>query len=114
MLAQPMSRRIVRSILVTLVFAILSASAWAQLRPIPANAKRATLTGYENPFVLLGGEKKRLAPGAVIFDVNNRMILPGYLPATADVVYTTDPTGLVMRIYLLTPHEIKRLNEARR
>ncbi len=64
---------------------------------------------------MLGGERIRLAPGAVIFDTNNRMILPGYLPAEkSDVVYTTDQTGQVMRIYLLTPAEIERLNAARR
>mgnify|MGYP003383566810 CR=1 FL=1 len=114
MLAHMFSRRIFRSLLTAVLLAALSAPAWSQLRTIPANAKRTTLTGYENPFVVLGGEKKRLAPGAVIFDVHNRMILPGYLPAEADVVYTIDPTGLVMRIYLLTPHEIKRLNDAKR
>lgn len=114
MLAQMFSRRIFRSLLTAVLLAALSAPAWSQLRTIPANAKRTTLTGYENPFVVLGGEKKRLAPGAVIFDVHNRMILPGYLPPEADVVYTIDPTGLVMRIYLLTPYEIKRLNDAKR
>jgi hypothetical protein len=88
--------------------------AWAQLRMIPTTGKRAMLTGYENPFVVLGTEKRRLAPGALIFDTHNRTILPGYLPAAADVVYTTDHTGSVMRIYLLTPHEQKRLDEARR
>jgi hypothetical protein len=114
MLAPSLSRRIFQSVLAAVLMAALSAPLWAQLRTIPVNGKRSTLTGYENPFVVLGGERRRLAPGAVIFDVNNRMILPGYLPAQADVVYTTDPTGLVMRIYLLTPYEIKRLNETKR
>lgn len=114
MLARSLSHRIFRSVLAAVLMAALATPAWSQLRTIPANGKRTTLAGYANPFVVLGGEKKRLAPGAVIFDVNNRMILPGYLPAEADVVYTTDPTGLVMRIYLLTPYEIQRLNEAKR
>jgi len=108
------SGRTVQALLAALLFAA-SLPAWAQLRTIPQNGKRATLSGYENPFVVLGGEKKRLAPGAVIFDNDNRMILPGYLPAgKADVVYTTDQTGQVMRIYLLTPQEIQRLNDTRR
>jgi len=50
----------------------------------------------------------------VIFDANNRTITPGFLPARADVVYTVDPAGSVMRIYLLTPQEIQRLDAARR
>lgn len=88
---------------------------WAQqLRMLPANAKRAQLTGYQNPFVTLNGEQMRLAPGAVIFDTNNRTILPGYLPEQADVVFTLEHTGLVMRIYILTPDEQRRLNETKR
>lgn len=88
--------------------------AWSQLRMLPTNAKRAQLTGYQNPVVILGGEARRLAPGAVIFDTHNRTITPGFLPDRADVVYTLDQTGSVMRIYLLTPQEIQRLDAARR
>jgi hypothetical protein len=87
---------------------------WAQLRTLPANAKRAQLTGYQNPFVILGGESRRLAPGAVIFDTHNRTITPGFLPATADVVYTIDNTGSVMRIYILTTQEQQQLDASRR
>jgi len=88
--------------------------AWSQLRTLPANGKRAELTAYQNPFVVLGGETRRMAPGAVIFDTNNRTITPGFLPAKADVVYTIDQTGTVMRIYLLTPQESQRLDAAKR
>jgi hypothetical protein len=88
--------------------------AHSQLRTLPANAKRAELTGYQNPFVVIGGETRRLAPGAVIFDTNNRTITPGFLPAKADVVYTIDPTGSVMRIYLLTAQEQERLDASKR
>ena len=88
--------------------------AWSQLRTLPANGKRAELTAYQNPFVVIGGETRRLAPGAVIFDTNNRTITPGFLPTKADVVYTIDQTGSVMRIYLLTPQESQRLDAAKR
>lgn len=109
------SGRIVQALLAAVVLTAASLPAWSQLRTIPPTGKRATLAGYENPFVVLSGEKVRLAPGAVIFDTNNRMILPGYIPAgRTDVVYTTDQTGQVMRIYILTPQEIQRLNETRR
>jgi hypothetical protein len=88
--------------------------AWSQLRTLPANGKRAELTAYQNPFVVIGGETRRMAPGAVIFDTNNRTITPGFLPAKADVIYTIDQTGSVMRIYLLTPQESQRLDAAKR
>lgn len=88
--------------------------AWAQFRTLPVKAKRATLNGYQNPFVLLGNQQLRLAPGAIIYDTNNRTIVPLALPPQADVVFTTDPTGAVSRIYLLTPQEIQTLDQARR
>jgi hypothetical protein len=101
--------------LIVALAAVSVDSAWAQFRTLPANAKRAELTGYSNPFVILNGEQLRLAPGAVIFDKSNRMILPGYLPEQADVVYTIENTsGLVLRIYILTPEEQRRLNDAKR
>jgi hypothetical protein len=110
-------RRILNSVTSLLVGAALALSvgtAWAQFRTLPANGKRAVLTGYQNPFVILGGEQRRLAPGVVIFDTNNRTILPGYLPAQADVVYTTDNTGSVMRIFLLSPQEQQKLDQVAR
>ena len=88
--------------------------AWAQMRTLPAKAKRATLQAYQNPFVFLGDLQLRLAPGAVIYDTNNRTIVPLSLPAPADVVFTTDQTGAVTRIYVLTPQEIQQLNQTRR
>ena len=88
--------------------------AWAQYRTLPAKAKRATLNGYQNPFVILGNQQLRLAPGAVIYDTNNRTIVPIALPPQADVVFTTDPSGAVSRIYLLTPQEIQTLDQSRR
>jgi hypothetical protein len=87
---------------------------WAQLRTLPAKAKRATLNGYQSPFVVLGNERLRLSPGAVIYDTHNRTIVPLALPAEADVVFTTDNSGAVVRIYLLTPQERQSLDQAKR
>ena len=124
----PLSRRVVRSALGGLALAMAAATSaalvpapvWAQTNPmrtLPANGKRAILTQYydRDRVVVLDGEPRRLAPGAVIYDTNNRTILPGFLPASADVVYTSENlTGFVSRIYLLTPREQQLLNEAKR
>ena len=56
----------------------------------------------------------QFAPGAVIFDTNNRTITPGFLPVRADVLYTIDQAGSVTRIYLLTPQEQERLDAVKR
>ena len=93
---------------------IAADTAWAQLRTLPPKAKRATLHGYQNPFVLIGNERLRLAANAIIFDTGNRTIVPVSLPAQADVVYTTDQSGAVIRIYLLTPQEIQKLDQSGR
>ena len=106
--------RIAGFVLTTILVASMAGAAWAQLRTLPTTAKRAMLTGYADRIVTLGGENRRLAPGAVIFDTNNRSILPNFLPESADVVYTTDSTGAVMRIYLLTSEEQQRLDRSQR
>ncbi len=108
------ARIVLAGLLAGASLAYAAADANAQIRSLPANAKRAELTGYQNPYVVLGGEARRLAPGARIFDANNRTITPGFLPAQADVVYTLDAAGSVMRIYLLTEQERQRLDAARR
>ena len=105
---------LVAALLVAVGLLLEPIHASAQLRTLPANAKRAELSGYQNPFVLLGGEQRRLAPGAVIFDTNNRTITPGFLPVRADVLYTIDQAGSVTRIYLLTPQEQERLDAVKR
>ena len=106
--------RVLSALLAAAGLALASGLAWPQLRMLPGDAKRAELTGYQNPVVILGGEARRLAPGALIFDTHNRTITPGFLPARADVVYTLDQAGSVRRIYLLTPQEIQRLDAAKR
>ena len=106
--------RIAGILLILLLACLAVEEASAQSRILPANGKRATLTGYSDRVVAFGREQRRLAPGAVIFDTNNRTILPNFLPQEADVLYTADNTGAILRIYLLTPQEKQRLDQATR
>ena len=77
---------------------------------LPAG-KLGELTGRQHafPLVQIGSEVLRLAPGALIYDENNRTILHGALPESASVLYAQDPGGTVSRIYLLRPNELERL-----
>ena len=52
----------------------------------------------------------RLAPGALIYDQNNRTIVLSNLPQGADVVYAKDAAGNLTRIYILTDLEKARLS----
>ena len=81
--------------------------AHAQLRTLPANAKRATVgqQQYPLPYINLGGVAVKLAPGGVIYDQNNRSIVHGALPPGADVAFVIDMNGDIGRIYILTPQE---------
>jgi len=85
---------------------LFATSGYAQLRTLPANAKRATVGQPQVlPYVQLSGKVVRLAPGGVIYDQNNRTIVHNALPPGADVAVTPDMNGDVARIYILTPLE---------
>ncbi len=88
--------------------------AQAQFRTLPADAKRAT-TGepIAMPYVKLAGKTMKLAPGAVIYDQNNRSLIQGALPPGAAVLYTTDLQGDVGRIYILSDSEQQQLARKR-
>jgi hypothetical protein len=104
----------VRKLFISLLVACLlfPGAGYAQLRTLPANAKRATVGQPQVlPYVELGGKVVRLAPGGVIYDQNNRTIVHGALPADTDVVFTTDMHGDVARIYILTPQEQAQFNQ---
>jgi hypothetical protein len=93
-----------------------AAGAQAQVvRPLPDKAERGTL-GENQPFpqVNIGGEMRRLAPGATIYDQQNRSVVQGQLPANADILFTKDQNGDVLRIYILTEQEKVRLDQAPR
>ena len=94
-----------------LVFLIASAS-FAQLaRLLPANGKLGEMVGQQHPFPLLEIDNKvvRLAPGGVIYDQQNRAILHNQLPPSSPVLYVADSKGEIMRLYLLRPDEVARL-----
>jgi|SRR5271156_5334452 len=101
-----------------LLLLVLGTEVWAdmahaqvQLRTLPASAKSAIL-GQPQPMpkVQLNRKVFQLAPGAVISDQNNRIILQEALPAGAAVAFTTDMNGNVSRIYILTAQEQAQFN----
>ncbi len=85
------------------------------LRLLPANGKRG-VTGEQRPLpvVIINGAVAKIAPGGIIFDTTNRTILHQNLPANADVWYQLNMTGDIQRIYILTPEERARLDQAKK
>ena len=91
-----------------------AAVAHAQFRSLPAAAKRAAVgEAMALPYVNLAGKSMKLAPGAVIYDQENRFIVHNALPPGADVVFTTDSNGDVGRIYMLSDREQELLGRKR-
>jgi hypothetical protein len=83
----------------------LSASAQAQLRTIPEQAKGGQIRHVQETIVLIDGVRMRLAPGVQIRDEWNRLMVPTALPPGAKVRYLLDSEGLVRQVWILTPQE---------
>lgn len=80
-------------------------AALAQLRTIPAEAKRAKLSHVQGMTVEIDGKRTVLAAGAQIRDARNMIVLPAALPAEALVKFLPDSQGQVSRIWILSPQE---------
>ena len=94
---------------------IAAVEAQVQLRFLPAQGERGRLGEAQVlPMVKIGSRIMRLAPGAVIYDQNNRSIVQAHLPAGAEVLYTRNQNGDVQRIYILTDQEREQLARAGR
>ena len=102
-------------ILILAIGLCASAAAVAQVRSIPAEAKRGLLTHIEGTsvnlrdeaFYIWGSDSKnmRLSSGAQIRDASNLIIQPTAVPPRTLVKYTLDETGYVHRVWILTQQE---------
>ncbi len=93
---------------VALIALFFATAAFAQLRTIPADAKRAKMSHVQERIVELDGRREMLAPGAQIRDAANRIIVPNALPANSLVKYRRDARGAVYDVWILTPKEAAR------
>jgi hypothetical protein len=84
---------------------ILVGTASAQLRTVPPEAKRGTMSHKQEMIVSVDGKDQRLSPGAQIRDTDNRLVLPVALPPKSDVKYLLDAVGNVHRVWILSAAE---------
>ena len=94
-----------RILLTVLLFIVTAGAAQAQLRTIPADAKRATMSHLQGMTVELNDKRTELAAGAQIRDSNNMIVLPTALPPGSLVKWMPDAHGQVWRIWILSPQE---------
>jgi hypothetical protein len=102
----------IRGFLIALIFAAaavgaqaLMGTAHAQLRTIPAEAKRGTLSHVQGMVVELNGRQVELAAGAQIRDGRNMIVLPTALPPGILVKYLPSQDGKLSRVWILSPQE---------
>jgi hypothetical protein len=89
----------------TLILAIGLAASFctlAQVRTIPAEAKRGQLQHVAENTIRMSGKVMRLSAGAQIRDASNMIIQPAAVPAGTLVKYTLDAQGSVHRVWILT------------
>ena len=101
-------RKLLRLIAVGLLAALpayLAPVSLAQVRAIPAAAKRGEIRHVQDMLVEIDGKRIMLAPGAQIRNAANLIIVPTALPPDALVRYLVDAQGMVMRVWILTPQE---------
>jgi hypothetical protein len=97
-----------RTALLCLCIALAAGAAEAQLRSIPADAKRATMSHVEGMTVELDGKRVALAAGAQIRDDRNMIVVPTALPRGIVVKYQLDSEGRVGRVWILSPQEARQ------
>lgn len=104
-LIRPICRLPMRRPLAAALVLCLASLAHAQLRTLPADAKRGQIRHLQEMTVQIDGKRARLAPGAQIRDAHNRIVLPAAVPAGSVVRYQIDAQGLVSRVWILTARE---------
>jgi hypothetical protein len=91
--------------LAILAMLCLAAPALAQLRMVPPDARRGVMRHLQEMIVQIDQSTARLAPGAQIRDIHNRLVLPAAIPPGVVVKYQVDALGHVTRVWILTVEE---------
>jgi hypothetical protein len=91
--------------LAILVLLCLAAPAAAQLRTVPADARRGVIVHLQDMIVRIDQSTARLAPGVQIRDIHNRLLLPAAIPPGSIVKYRVDAQGLVSHVWILSVRE---------
>ena len=93
---------------IVLVVSLFFAAAVHAGRFLPPAAKFGEPQATDYPYVKIGDDVLRFAPGGRIFNTENRTILPNLLPPAATVFYQLDLYGQVINLWLATPEEAAR------
>ncbi|HEX7054191.1 MAG TPA: hypothetical protein VF211_09720 [Burkholderiales bacterium] len=93
-------------IAVLLLLSCLVPAALAQLRTIPAEAKRGRIEHVQETIVAIDGKRYRLAPGARIRSASNTLLVPMAIPRGARARYLAHRDGSIREVWILSPQEL--------
>lgn len=103
--------RVPRSLLFSaalLSLAGVATLAHATDRPFPESAKRGIMSPKNFPVILINGQERLLSPAAQIRNTDNMIEMPASLRGDGMIVnYTEDQNGEIIRVWILTPEEIR-------
>lgn len=103
------ARKILLPVFTALMFFGHHATAQILTRAIPDDTRRATISFVQDMYVSVNGTPVQLAPGALIRDQSNLIIVPSALPQGGALAeYGLDGNGQIFRVWLLTPEEAAR------
>jgi hypothetical protein len=106
-------RKTASTLALALALGLGAAAAGAQLRTVPAEAKRGYMMHVQESAVRINGKLMLLAPGAQIRDAGNMIVVPAAVPAGSLVRYTIDANGNVGRVWILSAQEAARSDPRR-
>ena len=95
-------------LLAAALLALLVATAYAQLRTLPAQAKLGKITHLQEMIVQIDGKRARLSRGALVRDAHNRILVPAAIPAGSLIRYTLNAQGEVSAVWILSAQEAGR------
>ena len=87
------------------LLALCCFAAAAQLRDIPAEAKRGKLVHVYDMEVQIDGVPQRLSRGAQIRDAENRIVVPSAVAPDSQIRYLLDADGMVRQVWILSERE---------
>jgi len=94
-----------RPFLLMMSLLLCAVLAHAQLRTLPADARRGTLRHLQDMIVQIDGRNARLSLAAQVRDAHNRIVVPAAIPPGSLVKYTLNQQGEVSAVWILTAQE---------
>jgi hypothetical protein len=82
--------------------------AHAQLRGVPADARRGHIRHLQDMVVQIDGRTARLSLAAQVRDAHNRIVVPAAIPPGSLVKYTVNQLGEVSAVWILSAQEASR------